>query len=382
MHDYTLSLYPNKKSEAELFGRTTAIRILPKKKNDTTYYLTCRRSVDKEDWYLALISATQLLLGDHDSPSGNAKVLFDTSAMIKLQRSLQGNAARREMQWLNALLGRVFLGTYKTETWRGYWEKKIKAKLDRLTKAMDGQPCNSSAIPPSASGHGLHRFGLRPFQVQSVDTGDAIPCLTEPNLISLHPNGEWLAQAQISYDGCFTLVIRTELYYLWPRSRQASIPLVLSITLRRLSGKLVCKIKPPPSNRLWIAFDAMPDMDWHVTPVVLDKQIKWSLVTHLIQAKIKDWMANCLVMPNMEDIPFSNSDGMGGIFADAFRQTIPDLPPRSPQSPLQPRSPCKPTLSTTKQPSSNIIIPRLVRQYIDRVPSKISSSRTNPTIKS
>ncbi|KAI8071323.1 putative integral membrane protein conserved region-domain-containing protein [Gongronella butleri] len=407
MHDYTLSLYPNGKTESELYGRSTAIRLAPKEKTThKTYYLTCRRPIDKEDWYVALVTATQLLLGDDKQQLAANAHAFDAHAMEKLQYLLQGNAARREMQWWNALLGRVFLGVYKTDDWREFWEKKIKTKLDRLSVASELHAPHDNTMPHQ------QRFGLRPFQVQSVDAGDSIPCLTEPRLISLDANGQWHAQAHIHYDASFTLVIRTELYYLWgnhdplsaaaaaddtqttTRSRwpkQASIPLLLSVTLKHLSGKMVFKIKPPPSNRVWFAFDALPEMDWQVTPVVMDKQIKWSLVSHLIQAKIKDWLTNGLVVPNFEDIPFCDSHGAGGIFADALRDAIlpvsnaeddPAPAPRaatppspSPSSPVAPSPPPLPRRPTNTR--KDTVVPRMMRHYMDR---KLSSALPSGTI--
>jgi hypothetical protein len=76
------------------------------------------------------------------------------------------------------------------------------------------------------------------------------------------------------------------------------------------------KLKAPPSNRYWLAFFEMPDMEWKITPIVADKQIKWSLVTNAIESKIREIFLETYVLPNMDDTAFCKSDGDGGIFGE------------------------------------------------------------------
>ncbi|CAO3598911.1 unnamed protein product [Absidia cylindrospora] len=280
--------------------------------------------------------------------------LFDPMAMSALEGLLDGTTARVEAQCWNALMGRLFLGVYKTDAWRQMWHTKMKNKLDKinnyhqhplqqLTGDHGGELCNNK----SSGKRSLMR--LLPLQLQLISMGDTIPCLTNSKLLEFNADGSCLIQAQLDYAGDFLVVLRTGFHNLWrppsslmspfekkskkkknkkdpPAAAPAAVtndplggtsfssPLVLSLKLRHCSGKVIFKIKPPPTCRVWAAFETMPTMEWQVTPVVLDKQIKWSVVTHLLQTKIKELVAETLVMPNMEDFPFYDSGGLGGIF--------------------------------------------------------------------
>ncbi|SAM01782.1 hypothetical protein [Absidia glauca] len=366
MHDYSVSLFPKEgKKESELFNRTMSICLAPKNisanNNDTSsrhYYLSCKRPTDKEDWYLALKAATYLLSEDDPKNAHHMdwqdSTLYDAPAMAKLQGQLNGTPAQLQAQCWNALMGRLFLGIYKTEHWRQLWHNKMKNKLDKIN-AYQRLQLQQQHQQHQRSGNTTSKrrsmMKLSPFQLELISMGETIPCLTETKLVEFSANGNCVIHGQLEYTGDFLVVIRTDFRYLWPtlastfeRKKKAttiptpsssngaasttsttttnaeslpgSLPLILSIKLRRCSGKVVFKIKPPPSGRVWAAFETMPKMEWEVTPIVMDKQIKWSLVIKLIQAKIKEMVMESLVMPNMEDFPFFDSDGLGGIFGE------------------------------------------------------------------
>jgi hypothetical protein len=81
-----------------------------------------------------------------------------------------------------------------------------------------------------------------------------------------------------------------------------------------MAGKLLLKVKPPPTNRFWVGFYQMPQMEWEVAPIVSDKQIRFSMVTNAIQSKIREFIAENIVLPNMDDFPFFSCTGQGGVF--------------------------------------------------------------------
>ncbi|ORZ18563.1 hypothetical protein BCR42DRAFT_489908 [Absidia repens] len=401
VRDYTVSLYPTHgKSESELFGRTVSVCLTPRNSTidaSCTYQLSCQRPIDKEDWYFALTFASEGMLDDKYGNNGlhhnhqdsdetrRDGTFFDPMAMSALKGLLDGTSARVEAQCWNALMGRLFLGVYKTDAWRQMWHTKMKNKLDKinnyhqhplrqLTGDHGSELCNNNK---SSGKRSLMR--LLPLQLQLISMGDTIPCLTNFKLLDFNADGTCLIQAQLDYTGDFLVVLRTGFHNLWrppssllspfekknkkkktkkdspsvagagaapatttttttttndPSSGTSfSSPLVLSLKLRHCSGKVIFKMKPPPTCRMWAAFETMPTMEWQVTPVVLDKQIKWSVVTHLLQTKIKELVAENLVMPNMEDFPFYDSGGLGGIFGDTRQSKKEDtdatIPPLS-----------------------------------------------------
>ncbi|GAA5803078.1 hypothetical protein HPULCUR_008553 [Helicostylum pulchrum] len=320
IHNYNVSIYPENHQDHDIFGRSIALKLTPKKEiedittnsnmeillkggdvsspyltSNNELFISCARPVDKEDWYFGLLAATNMM---SESPS-HVEMMdithFDLSAMQTLISTVQQDAEYREVQWLNAILGRLFLGLYKTEEMRDYFQEKISKKTQKIKR-------------PSFLGE---------ISVQSVDIGNSIPFVTQPKLLSLTPEGDLMAEATVHYAGGLQVVIQTD--FNWNYSslmKPIRVPLVLSVTLKKLSGKLLLKVKPPPTNRYWVAFYEMPVMDWEVTPIVSDKQIRLSMVTNAIQSKIREFILENVVLPNMDDFPFCPSGGKGGIFGE------------------------------------------------------------------
>ncbi|KAI9016504.1 putative integral membrane protein conserved region-domain-containing protein, partial [Phycomyces nitens] len=282
MHDYKVSLYPENKSESELFGRHTAIHI--SYLLNTDLYLVCARSVDKEDWLLALTSACEMMAESPDKAHIETidQTHFDPPAMQALIGTVHQDANHYEIQWLNAIMGRLFLGIYRTESLRKY--------------------CQDTLATKSKKAHLPHFLG--DLHVKSVDVGKSIPYITRPRLLSLSPEGDLLAEAHVEYNGGLCVVVETDISVSYSSlMKPLKVRLVLSVQLKRFVGKFNIKIKPPPSNRFWIGFCETPDMTWAITPEVSDKQIKLAMVTNAIESKIRDFIVETMVLPNMEDFP-------------------------------------------------------------------------------
>ncbi|KAI8338764.1 hypothetical protein BC941DRAFT_395116 [Chlamydoabsidia padenii] len=335
MHNYTISLFPKEgKREAELFGRLMSICLTPNLNPTTssTYYLSCRRPIDKEDWYFAMKAASQQIQLVDQS------LMYDTFAMTQLRGILSSTPSQVEAQCWNAIMGRMFLGIYKTDHWHQLWHTKMKNKLARVN--TDGM------------------IRLSPFQLQHISMGDTIPCLTNTTLQEFGADGHCVIHGDLTYDGTVLVVIRTDFH--WPTlinkkkkaNAAASLPLMLSIKLRHCSGKVVFKVKPPPSGRIWAGFQDMPMMEWEVTPVVMETHIKWSMVINMIQAKLKELVLDTLVVPNMEDFPFFDSDGLGGIFGKMDNTTAA-------------ASTQEPTATTATAPMTTIPTPKVEPATID-----------------
>ena len=66
-------------------------------------------------------------------------------------------------------------------------------------------------------------------------------------------------ETDLKYNGKFALEITTNvLINLGTRIKTREVPIALSVTLTQLEGRLVVKMKAPPSDRLWYAFETMP----------------------------------------------------------------------------------------------------------------------------
>ncbi|GAA5817382.1 hypothetical protein MFLAVUS_010927 [Mucor flavus] len=331
MQDFIVSLYPPIDKDAPdgtIYSRATVIRLVPNalpplreedKINKSictldeeditinparTLYLTCARNTDKEDWYFGLLEAQYVLL---DTKTEKVQFVmmdnthFDQSAMEELIRQVQSSPSQRETAWANAVLGRLFLGMYKTDRLKLFVENKIRKKIDKTKRPTF----------------------LDEIKVRKVDVGSSVPYITDPKLLSLSPDGEVVVEAKVEYNGGLTIEIETA--FNWSYSslmKPIRMHLVLSVNLKKLSGRMMFKLKPPPTNRYWLGFFEMPEMEWKITPIVADKQIKLSIVTNAIESRIREVMAETFVLPNMDDTSFCHSDGKGGIFGERTKAKV------------------------------------------------------------
>lgn len=295
LNNHTVSTHPPGLQDFELFSKPHLIK-LSNTQDDLSYYINCNRCIDKEDWFFAFIRASKLPLANQQQQQQQYdKTHFDQTAMNHLITMVHSDEHHFQTQWLNAILGRIFFGVYRTKDVKDALYKKVMSKLDKI----------NSKRPPF----------LGEITVRSVDPGHSLPRFTQPKLLGLSPTGELSAEAHIQYDGGFRIEIETELK--WKYSdllRPLTMDLVLGITLKEIQGKFLMKIKEPPTNRFWYGFYECPKMEWKVEPVVWEKRVGYSVVVKAIETKIQEFIMETMVLPNFDDITFFPTNGVGGIF--------------------------------------------------------------------
>ncbi|CEP08744.1 hypothetical protein [Parasitella parasitica] len=295
--NHTVEMYPPGLQDYELYSKPHLIKLQQhhqkQQQKDSIYYINCHKCIDKEDWYFAFLRASKTALPGNELKHDNTH--FDQSAMNHLITMVHSDEHHFQTQWLNALLGRIFFGVYRTQDIKNALYKKVITKLDKI----------NAKRPPF----------LGEITVRSVDPGHSLPRFTQPKLLGLSPTGELTAEAHMQYDGGFRIEIETVLK--WKYSdllRPLTIDLVLGITLKEIQGKLLIKIKEPPTNRFWYAFYECPKMEWKVEPVVWEKRVGYSVVVKAIETKIQEFIMETMVLPHFDDITFFPTDGVGGIF--------------------------------------------------------------------
>ncbi|KAI9259729.1 putative integral membrane protein conserved region-domain-containing protein [Helicostylum pulchrum] len=295
LNHHTVRTHPADLQDFELFSKPHLIKLVNKEEG-ASYYINCNRCIDKEDWFFAFIKATKL--SQPNQQQQQDKTHFDQSAMNHLITMVHSDQHHFQTQWLNAILGRIFFGVYRTKDIKEALYKKIVSKLDKI----------NAKRPPF----------LGEITVRSVDPGHALPRFTQPKLLGLSPTGELSAEAHLQYDGGFRVEIETVLK--WKYSdllRPLTIDLVLGITLKEIEGKFLMKIKEPPTNRFWYGFYECPKMEWKVEPVVWEKRVGYSVVVKAIETKIQEFIMETMVLPNFDDITFFPTNGVGGIFEES-----------------------------------------------------------------
>ncbi|MBW0495322.1 hypothetical protein O181_035037 [Austropuccinia psidii MF-1] len=266
------------------------------------WFIFTKTNIEKEDWYHALIAASKLSSPNPKITWLNDASLFDPQDMAKLVDGIDQQPDHLSTRWLNAILGRLFLSSYKTDALENWLIDRIMKKLNKVQT-------------PSF---------LSSIQVREVNVGSTTPFLSKPILKELTPEGEASLEVQIDYKGQFRITIEAiATINLGARFKPYTVNLVLAVILKELSGTMILKIKKPPSNRLWFGFTVMPHLVFELEPVVSTRQIKWALILKPIEARIREVVMESIVYPHLDDLVFFNSQSyaqLGGIWADAARK--------------------------------------------------------------
>ncbi|AMD18805.1 HBL097Cp [Eremothecium sinecaudum] len=262
------------------------------------YFVYVPINVDKEDWYFTLINASKISQTDSLlDPSKSASTAHlrtkDLLSLIQIVHSTEGQFSTK---WLNALINRLFLSLQQTEMLNNLLKDKIHKKLTKINKP------------------GF----LDDFHIEHIDVGTLAPIITDPKLLEMSPDGTTRVRFNLQYKGNLSLIISTKVHInLGSRFKNRRVTIELAITVRQIEGPLIILVKPPPSNRLWYAFETEPLLNIEVEPVVSTRQLSYNMITNVIKSKFKEALKESLVLPSMDDMVFySTTDEIyrGGIW--------------------------------------------------------------------
>lgn len=302
LHDVSIYGGGDEIPEGELWIKRNAIRLTRKAgfkdpaSASKPFYFFSENCSDKEDFYFALLQNQDVEPNAPDNPPRPQQ--FEVKHIIGLVQSLHSSEEQLQTRWINGLAGRLFLALYKTQVIEEFIRKKITKKIARVKK------------PAFLSG----------LVLRKIEMGESAPQITNPRLNDLTINGDCCAEADVKYSGHFRLEIAaTARIDLGTRFKAREVNLVLAVVVKKLNGHVLVKFKPPPSNRVWISFETMPDMEMTIEPIVSARQITYGIILRAIESRIREVMAETIVMPHWDDSPFTDTRHQkfrGGIWAD------------------------------------------------------------------
>ncbi|KAL1840334.1 hypothetical protein VTJ49DRAFT_548 [Mycothermus thermophilus] len=294
-----------------LSRRTSGPEIGPDTQISKPFYLFSENCSAKEDFYFALLrNQEETVTAQSRAPT---PIQFDVKNIISLVQKLHSSEEHMQTRWLNALIGRVFLAIHKTQDIENFIRQKLTKKISRVKR-------------PSF---------LSNISIKAIDTGDAAPYFMNPRLKDLSIEGECCIEAGVRYTGNFRLeVAATARIDLGSRFKAREVNLVLAVVLRKLEGHALFRIKPPPSNRIWFSFQQMPKIEMTIEPIVSSRQITYTLILRQIENRIKEVIAETIVLPFWDDTPFFNTEHKkwrGGIFHEETVKPPADREPAAAQ---------------------------------------------------
>lgn len=287
--------------EGELWIKRNAIRLSRRdpgageRRTSSPYFFFSESQSEKEDFYFALLK-NQESQQDRETPEEQR---FEVKDMVTLVQKLHSSEEHLQTRWLNAMLGRLFLAIYKTPHFEDFIRTKLTKKITRVKKP-----------------NFITRLAL-----QKIDLGNGAPFITNPRLKDLTVGGDCTVEADFKYTGNFRIeVAATARIDLGTRFKARDIDIVLAVTVNKLEGHALVRFKPPPSDRIWFTFEKMPTLEMTVKPIVSTRQITLTLVLKAIESRIREVLAESLVMPFWDDVPFMDTSGelyRGGIWKHA-----------------------------------------------------------------
>lgn len=322
---YTVAIWPRNLTDGQLYMRRSAICLInndeysqskesalslqnlledksdnvPPPKN--SYFLYGDLAIEKEDWYFALLKATSTgsnlnNLNSNVDPLNMAKPLYyNTADMLDLMGTLNATESQLTTKWMNAIIGRLFLSTYKTERFQKAFWLRIEDRLKKIRTP------------------GF----LDQLQINRIDVGHSSPFFTNPKLKSLSPEGDLEVTIDMLYQGGAMVEISTKLFLNVTGFKQRQFDIIVKLIINKIEGEILLRIKPQPSSRIWYTYSKMPEIDITVEPVLSSRAVNYSIITGVLENKLRDAIKNSIVYPFFDDFVFFRSPDeifRGGIF--------------------------------------------------------------------
>ncbi|KAJ3265908.1 hypothetical protein HDU77_003380 [Chytriomyces hyalinus] len=327
LKNYQVSFHERHLQDHELYHKHTPLQIWPKEQNTSSpyvhTYIYCQSGSEKEDWFFLLRRATTLQYSEcttqNNAPQAQQQY---RNSMQKLSNSLGIDSSSSEPQdpataWINALLGRMFVGFHANPLIKRYL-------IDKLSR----QRHTHSPPSPNEQESTTSTAFLSDIEITDLEIGDSLPIISNPRLVEFSLDGDMVLDLDFVYTGG----LRVEAATLASISVTAlgafltkpfEIPITLAVRINRIKATLRLRMKPfHETSRLWVGLHPGLDLSVQVEPGVLNQLLTLQMINSVVEARIKRALEEFIVLPQMDDFGFYPSGGMGGFYWDGHEKDV------------------------------------------------------------
>jgi hypothetical protein len=289
LDDCNVEWYPPDLWESEIWLKQFPLRIShPHRailKKTREFFIYFMYAPEKEAWFYALRRAAMIKsLSRIDEFHGqeDRERIYRHVMNQHRDRLIEMTDSLSTMDFLlNSIVARMLWNAHKSPLVKERFVKKIRRVAARIRRPAF----------------------LDEIQVRDLSFGDAMPMISHGHLVCLEPDGTLIGEAEIQYSGDLRITIATQAKLELMKSKSLSCNLVLSVGIRKVSGKIRIRIAAPPSDRIWIGFYSQPQLQLVIEPLVGATTIRMPLILQLIEKLLRDEFNDAYVLPNMDDLP-------------------------------------------------------------------------------
>ncbi|KAJ3234126.1 hypothetical protein HDU78_006019 [Chytriomyces hyalinus] len=327
LKNYQVSFHERHLQDHELYHKHTPLQIWPKEQNTSSpyvhTYIYCQSGSEKEDWFFLLRRASTLQYSEcttqNNAPQAQQQY---RNSMQKLSNSLGIDSSSSEPQdpataWINALLGRMFVGFHANPLIKRYL-------IDKFSRQRHTHAPSSPNEQESTTSTAF----LSDIEITDLEIGDSLPIISNPRLVEFSLDGDMVLDLDFVYTGG----LRVEAATLASISVTAlgafltkpfEIPITLAVRINRIKATLRLRMKPfHETSRLWVGLHPGLDLSVQVEPGVLNQLLTLQMINSVVEARIKRALEEFIVLPQMDDFGFYPSGGMGGFYWDGHEKDV------------------------------------------------------------
>ncbi|KAH3767354.1 endoplasmic reticulum protein [Pelomyxa schiedti] len=310
-------------------------------------WIFCEYGIDLEKWHHALAKATHQvtpnlpkILSHFSTLIGNVGYALTGVSSSASMQIRDPNILRQMLAPVNAGFHRLFWGVHDNPTTLEFLASKVNKKFNRLH------------LPSFVTG----------LRVKKLELGPNLPVALSVDLISLTPSGELIVDAEFMYTGGFNISIELQIDVTIPVVKHhVNIPLVITVALNAVAGKVRVHCLGPPSQRLWVGFHSEP-----VFEVSIDTQVgamsrvevhQIPKLANIVIAKIKAQLIEQVVLPNMDDWPLPRPPKVKSAPSTNTSTAAAGLKIQLQKTPPLPPKPTGTTATTSGSPTASIVPP-------------------------